>query len=49
MKVSYPEIGKTIREKKAMDKDTEAALKKAINEFKDIFGSDKNGNHGEVR
>ena len=32
-----------------VDKDTEAALKKAINEFKDIFGSDKNGNHGEVR
>ena len=42
MKTTYPEIGKTIREKKALDKEIEADLTKAIKEFKDTFGSDKN-------
>lgn len=37
MRSNYAEIGKTIREKKMLDKDTEAALKKAIKEFKDTF------------
>lgn len=42
MKITYPEIGKTIREKKALDKGIEADLTKAIKEFKDTFGSEKN-------
>ena len=42
MRTTYPEIGKTIREKKALDKEIEADLTKAIKEFKDTFGSDKN-------
>ena len=42
MKITYPEIGKTIREKKALDKEIEADLTKAIKEFKDTFVSDKN-------
>lgn len=36
---NYAEIGKTIRERKTLDKDTEEALKKAITEFKDTFVS----------
>lgn len=34
---NYAEIGKSIREKKVLDSETEAALKKAIKEFKDTF------------
>ncbi|MDU4960897.1 MAG: F0F1 ATP synthase subunit alpha [Sporomusaceae bacterium] len=37
MRTNYAEIGKTIREKKALDAATEAALKKAIKEFQDTF------------
>ena len=37
MKANYPEIAKTIREKKAIDAETEAALRKALKEFKDSF------------
>ncbi|KYZ76340.1 ATP synthase subunit alpha [Anaerosporomusa subterranea] len=37
MRASYAEIGKAIREKKALDNETEAALKKAIKEFQDTF------------
>ncbi|WP_040293082.1 F0F1 ATP synthase subunit alpha [Acetonema longum] len=37
LRTQYNEIVKIIREKKAMDADTEAALKKAIQEFKDTF------------
>ena len=40
MRVSYPEISKTIREKKALDADTEAQLKKAIVEFKETFSGE---------
>lgn len=44
MKANYAEIGKTIREKKVIDKETEAALKEAIKEFKDTFAAyDKTG------
>ena len=39
MKANYAEIGKSIREKKTIDKDTEAALKEAIKEFKDTFAA----------
>lgn len=39
VKANYAEIGKTIREKKTIDADTEAALKKALKEFKDTFAS----------
>jgi F-type H+-transporting ATPase subunit alpha len=37
MRVSYAEIGKTIREKKTLDSATEALLIKAIKEFQDTF------------
>jgi F-type H+-transporting ATPase subunit alpha len=37
VKANYAEIGKTIREKKTIDADTETALKKALTEFKDTF------------
>lgn len=37
MRSHYAEIGKAVREKKALDSETEAALKKAITEFKDTF------------
>ena len=37
MKSNYAEVAKTIREKKTIDAETEAALKKAIKEFKDTF------------
>lgn len=44
MKANYAEIGKTIREKKVIDKETEAALKEALKEFKDTFAAyDKTG------
>lgn len=49
MQTSYPEIAKTITEKKVVDEATEAALKKAILEFKDTFVSDDNGTTGEAR
>ncbi|EAX47447.1 ATP synthase F1, alpha subunit [Thermosinus carboxydivorans Nor1] len=39
MRANYAEIGKTIREKKVIDSETEAALQKAIKEFKDTFVS----------
>jgi F-type H+-transporting ATPase subunit alpha len=34
MDASHPEIGKKILETRALDSDTEAALRKAIEEFK---------------
>ena len=37
MRSNYAEVAKTIREKKVLDAETEAALKKAIKEFKDTF------------
>ncbi len=37
MRSNYAEIGKTIREKKVLDSQTEAALKKALEEFRDTF------------
>ncbi|MPM84673.1 ATP synthase subunit alpha [bioreactor metagenome] len=37
MRSNYAEIGKGIIEKKVLDAETEAALKKAIKEFKDTF------------
>ena len=37
MRGNYAEIPQTIKEKKVLDPDTEAALKKAIQEFKDTF------------
>ena len=37
MRSNYAEIGKTIREKKVLDSQTEAVLKKALIEFKDTF------------
>ncbi len=37
MRSNYAEVAKTIREKKNIDSETEAALKKAIKEFKDTF------------
>jgi F-type H+-transporting ATPase subunit alpha len=40
---SYPAIFETIRTKKALDKDTEETLKKAIGEFGKAFGKDKSG------
>ncbi len=44
MKANYAEIGKTIREKKVIDKETEAALKEALKEFNDTFAAyDKAG------
>ncbi|MDR7866183.1 MAG: F0F1 ATP synthase subunit alpha [Sporomusaceae bacterium] len=44
MKANYAEISKTIREKKVIDKETEAALKEAVKEFKDTFAAyDKTG------
>lgn len=39
MRSNYAEIGKSIVEKKVLDAETEAALKKAIQEFKDTFGT----------
>jgi F-type H+/Na+-transporting ATPase subunit alpha len=39
VKAMYPEITKAIREEKVISKDTEAALKKAIKEFKDTFAT----------
>jgi F-type H+-transporting ATPase subunit alpha len=39
LKANYAELGKTIREKKVIDGDTETALKKAIAEFKDTFAA----------
>jgi len=39
MKTNYAEIGKSIREKKVIDKETEAALKEAIKEFNDTFAA----------
>lgn len=44
MRTNYAEIAKNIREKKMIDAETEAAVKKAIKEFKDTFVSyDKTG------
>ncbi len=40
MRSNYPEIAKTIREKKALDKDLEEAIKKAVTEFKDTFSGE---------
>ncbi|CVK20012.1 ATP synthase subunit alpha [Sporomusa paucivorans] len=37
MRSNYAEVAKTIRDKKNLDSETEAALKKAIKEFKDTF------------
>jgi len=37
MKVHYPEVGKAIREKKAIDADTDATLRRVIQEFKDSY------------
>lgn len=37
MRSNYAEVAKSIREKKTIDAETEAALKKAIKEFKDTF------------
>ena len=37
MRSNYAEIGKTIREKKVLDSQTEAVLKKALKEFQDTF------------
>lgn len=39
MRANYAEIGKGIREKKVLDSETEAVLKKAIKEFKDTFAT----------
>lgn len=39
MRANYAEIAKNIREKKMIDAETEAAMKKAIKEFKDSFVS----------
>ncbi|MDR3562521.1 MAG: F0F1 ATP synthase subunit alpha [Negativicutes bacterium] len=39
VKSNYAEIPKAIREKKALDSETEASLKNAIKEFKDTFAS----------
>ena len=41
MKANYPEIGKKIQEKKMLDADVDAALRKAIREFKDSFLSEE--------
>ncbi len=49
MRVSYPEIAKTIREKKALDAETEARLKKAIVEFKETFTSEQAPELGAAR
>jgi F-type H+-transporting ATPase subunit alpha len=38
MRTSYPEVGKAITETKVISKETEAVLKKAIAEYKDMFG-----------
>lgn len=43
MRSNYAEIAKSIREKKVIDAETEAALKKAIKEFKDTFASYDSG------
>ncbi len=37
MRSNYAEVAKTIRDKKALDADTEAVIKKAVKEFKDTF------------
>jgi F-type H+-transporting ATPase subunit alpha len=37
MRSNYAEIGKTIREKKTLDNQTEEVLKKALKEFQDTF------------
>ncbi|MDF2874050.1 MAG: atpA [Sporomusa sp.] len=37
MRSNYAEVAKTIREKKVLDADTEAVIKKAVKEFKDTF------------
>ena len=37
MRAHYPEVGKAIREKKAIDTETDATLRKVIQEFKDSF------------
>lgn len=37
MRSNYAEVAKTIREKKVLDADTEAGIKKAVKEFKDTF------------
>jgi F-type H+-transporting ATPase subunit alpha len=39
IKATYPEIPKAIREEKQISKDTDAALKKAVKEFKDTFAA----------
>lgn len=49
MRSNYAEIGKSIREKKALDADTENALKKAIKEFKDTFVSLNNAGTQNAR
>jgi F-type H+-transporting ATPase subunit alpha len=49
IKANYAEIGKTIREKKTIDADTEAALKKAIKEFKDTFAAYNAANQSAAR
>ncbi len=37
MRAHYPEVGKAIREKKTIDPETDATLRKVIQEFKDSF------------
>ncbi len=49
IRASYPEIGKAIVETKAISAEIEVSLKKAIAEFKDMFGGDKAGNTSESR
>jgi F-type H+-transporting ATPase subunit alpha len=39
----YPEIFETVRKKKALDKDTEETLKKALKEFGTAFGKSGDG------
>ena len=41
MRANYPEVSKAIKEKKAIDADNEAVLRKAIREFKDSFVSEE--------
>ncbi|MDR3349142.1 MAG: F0F1 ATP synthase subunit alpha [Acidaminococcales bacterium] len=49
MKTNYPEVGKAIMETKAISPETEATLKKAIAEYKDMFGVSKISVASEAR
>ena len=40
IEAKYPDIFEQIRNKKALDKDIEEALDKALNEFKAIFSAE---------